>query len=100
MRPNPYLHAFAAAAYIVLIVFVVNSFTSIEAIQQSLYIPIAVLSLFVLSAATMAYLFGYEPYRLYTDGMRGEALAFFVKTLVTFALLVVAYICALLLFVA
>lgn len=47
--------------------------------------PMAMLSLLVLSVAVMAFLFGYEPVHLYAQGRTQEAVAFFWKTVATFA---------------
>ena len=91
MKPSPYVNAILAAAYIVGIVFVIQTFTSYTAPQKTLYIPIGMLGLLVLSTAVMSYLFGFEPFRLYFDNKREEALAFFGRTLGTFAVIVVVY---------
>lgn len=85
MTQNPYLNALMAAAYIALIVsgiFFVGNFAGPE---ESIFIPMAMLSLFVLSAAVMGYLFCYQPFRMYFDGKQKEAVAFFAKTVGTFA---------------
>jgi len=91
VKTSPYLNAVLAAAYIVGIVFVIQAFTSFKGFQQTLYIPIGMLGLLVLSVATMSFLFGYEPFCLYFDNKKEEALVFFGKTIGTFATLVVAY---------
>ncbi len=54
---------------------------------DSVIAPIALLSLFVLSAATMGYIFFYQPAQLYLDGDKKTALDLFVKTLGTFAVI-------------
>ena len=82
---NPYLHAGAAALYIVGIVFVINALTSLH---STLYIPITMLGLFTLSAAVMGFLFFYKPLQLHFDNKRREALTFFFTTVGAFALLV------------
>ncbi|MDE2079316.1 MAG: hypothetical protein KGI73_02915 [Patescibacteria group bacterium] len=92
MKPNPYLNAIFAAAYIVGIVFVIQAFTSFTALQKTLYIPIGMLGLLVLSAAVMSYLFGFEPFRLYFDNKKEDALAFFGRTVGTFAVILVAFL--------
>lgn len=96
MPKSPYVNALLAGAYIVGIVYLLDTVTRTTAIQQTLLIPIGVLSMFVLSAAVMALLFGYQPFRLYFDGKREEALAFLLKTIVSFAALVAAYVIAVL----
>lgn len=91
MKLNPYVNAALAALYIVGIVFVIQAFTSFQALQKTLYIPIGMLGLLVLSAAVMSFLFGFEPFRLYFDNKKEEALAFFGKTVGTFAAIIAAY---------
>ena len=95
---NPFVNAGIAAAYIVGIVFVIQGFTSIVVLQKTLLIPIGMLGLFVLSAATMAFLFGYESFRLYFEGKHHDALSFFLKTILTFAILVTLFVSSILLF--
>jgi len=82
---NSLLNASSAALYIVGIVLVINEITSREALQQTILIPLAVLSLFVLSAAVMGFLFGYEPFQLYFSNQKKEAVVFFLKTIGFFA---------------
>lgn len=92
MPKSPYINAILAGAYIVGIVYLLDAVTRTVAIQQTLLIPIGVLSMLVLSVAVMALLFGYQPFRLYFDGKKDEALAFLLKTVFTFAAFVVAYL--------
>ena len=54
------------------------------------------LALLVLSVAVMAFLFGYEPFKLYFDNKRGEAIRFFAKTLGFFALFAAIFLLSLL----
>ena len=53
-------------------------------------IPILMLSLFTLSAAVMSIIFFYEPFRMYFDGQKQEAVTLVVKTVGYFAVFVVA----------
>jgi hypothetical protein len=53
---------------------------------ESIFIPIAMLSLFVFSAATMSYLFMYEPLQLFLEGKKKDAVNLFIKTLFVFAI--------------
>lgn len=92
MRPSPFVNAALAALYIVGIVFTMNAFTSFQSLEKTLLIPIGVLGLFVLSTATMCFLFGYEPLRLYFDNKQKEALVFFLKTLGSFAALLAVFL--------
>lgn len=94
---NPFLNAVLAAAYIVLVVVVISLFVDREGEAGSLIllIPMAMLSLFVLSAAVMAYLFLFQPFALWSDGKRQEAVTFFLKTVGAFAVITAAVLLAL-----
>lgn len=83
---NPYLRAFLASGYIACVVGAIwlLSETATHG-EDTMVIPLAMLSLLVLSVATMAYLFFYEPLRLHLKGEEQEAVSQFLKTLVTFA---------------
>ena len=83
---KPFYFAFAAAAYIVLIVVGINTVGSILRDQEeTILITMAMLSLFVLSAAIMGFLFLSEPLKLYIDGQKQQAVSFFLKTVGVFA---------------
>jgi hypothetical protein len=84
--PTPLRNAIFAALYIAGIVSLINWFgTVFKDTQDSIMAPMVMLSLLVLSAALMGYLFVYEPLRLYMDGQKKEGFVFFWKTLATFA---------------
>ena len=91
MKMNPFLSALAAAAYIVAIVFFMQSMQAFSKLEETIFIPMFMLSLFVFSAATMAFLFFYQPFRLYADGHKNEAVVYFLKTLGSFAGFVVLF---------
>ena len=98
MTRNPFLNAVLAAAYIVLVVTIISFFvdgTEEGAGDEVMLVPIAMLSLFVLSAAVMGYVFLYQPFALWSDGKRQEALTFFFKTVGAFALITVGVFAAL-----
>lgn len=83
---KPFLHALAAAAYIVIIVFVVQAVSSaLQSQNGTLVIPMTMLSLFVLSAAVMGYLFLSEPLYLLMENKKKEAIIFFGKIVGIFA---------------
>lgn len=82
---NPFLNAAGAALYIVIIVNVIHAFADASPQEDTILAPITMLSLFVLSAAVMGFLFVYKPLTLYLDGQKQNALSFFLKTLGTFA---------------
>lgn len=86
MKPTPLRHASAAALYIVLIVSALFSFADRPEADVTILMPITMLSLLVLSAATMGYLFFFEPVRLALVGKTEEGVRFFMRTLGIFAL--------------
>ena len=85
MTTNPFLNALAAAVYITLVAFVMYYGQRLVGPVDSVIAPIAFLSLFVLSAAIMWYVFFYQPAQLYLDGDKKTARSLFVKTLSIFA---------------
>ena len=99
MTTNPFVNAVLAAGYIMLVVlamqFLMGS-TQEGAGEDIILIPIFMLSLFTLSAAVMGYLFFYQPFVLWFDGKRQEALTFFFKTVGAFALITLGIFSALL----
>lgn len=89
---KPFLHALTAALYIGGIVLAASTIGgALKAKPDTIIIPMTMLSLFVLSAAVMGFLFVYEPVRLLIENKKREALVFFGKTVVFFACFVVAY---------
>ena len=89
---KPFLHALAAALYIVVIVLVIQFFGSALKNQaDTIIIPMTMLSLFVLSAAVMGFLFLSEPLRLLIENRKQEALAFFGKVVGFFACFVAVF---------
>lgn len=88
---KPYIKALGAAAYIVLITSVMRFITDhLSAKPDTAFAPMLFLSLFVVSAAVMAWLFFYEPVKLLTENKRGEAVSYFGKTLGIFVVFAVA----------
>lgn len=85
MTKNPFYNAFAAAGYIILVVLGINSMSRF-APEDNILMPMAALSLLVLSVCVMGFVFFFEPFRMYFDGKRAEALALFGKTVAIFAL--------------
>ncbi len=89
---KPFLRAFGAAVYIVIIVLIVWGIGSALKNQpDTIVIPMAMLSLFVLSAAVMGYLFLSEPLQFLLEGKKQEATFFFGKTVAFFACFVAIY---------
>lgn len=87
MKNNPLINALLAGMYILLVVGIIYSLQSPNT-PDTIFAPIFLLSLFTLSAAVMAFIFFYQPFKLYFDNHRKEALTYFMKTVGYFALLV------------
>lgn len=60
--------------------------------EDSFLAPVAMISLFTLSAAVMAYLFGYQPFQLYFDNKRKEAVNLFLQTVLIFGLITALFL--------
>lgn len=84
MFKNPYLNSIYAEAYIIIVVSIMNAIAKPNT-PDTFFDPIAAISLFVLSAAVMGYLFIGEPLQLYLDGEKKRAVTFFMQTLICFA---------------
>lgn len=91
MTKNPILNAILAAGYICGLVSLMSLFVDSEVEHVvPMLIPILMLSLFTLSAAVMTMIFFYEPFRMYFDGQKQEAVTLVVKTVGYFAVFAVA----------
>lgn len=84
MTKNPLLNALAALGYIILVASVMFYGIRHTGPDNSVIIPIAMLSLFTLSAAMMGYIFCSQPLQLYLDGKKKEAINLFLKTVAIF----------------
>ncbi len=82
---TPLFHAAAAAAYIGLISLFFFYGSSLFGPDDNALMPMAMLSLLVLSVAIMGYLFFYRPVLLYVGGDKTGAISFFLKTTGLFA---------------
>ena len=90
MTRNPFLNALAAFLYIALVASLMFYGQRIVApVEDWVIMPIAMISLFTLSAAMMGYIFLSKPFELYSDNKKSEAMNLFVKTLLTFAFITV-----------
>ncbi len=96
MLKNPYYNAILAAAYIALIVLLINGASVLKIPDNTILIPIIMLSLLVLSVAIMGILFFYEPARLFLENQRREALVFFGKSAAVFACFILILVVTLL----
>lgn len=89
MTKNPLINALAAIVYIILVASVMFYGTKNIGPSNSIIAPIAVVSLFTLSAAVMGYLFCYQPGMLYFDGKKKEAIRLFLQTVGVFGVITV-----------
>jgi len=84
MSKNPFINAVAASLYIITLVLVMNWGSQVAPKNAQIMAPIVMLSLFTLSAAVMAYLFGYQPVQMYFDGKKKQAVRLFLQTVAVF----------------
>lgn len=90
MTKNPIINGLSASIYIILVALVMNFIgKNASGINQSLLVPVAVISLFTLSAAIMGFLFGYQPGQLYFDKQKKEAVKLFLQTVAVFGAITV-----------
>lgn len=89
MTRNPVLNALAASLYIVIIGVMMTVGTRYAPKGPTFIAPIAVISLFTLSAAIMGYVFCFEPGQLYFSGKKKEAVSLFLQTVLAFGCLTV-----------
>jgi hypothetical protein len=80
MTKNPFLNALGASVYIGLVVLLMNVSSNIDNSANELVVASMMLSLFTLSVAVMGYIFFYEPFKMYLDGKKEEAVKLFLQT--------------------
>lgn len=85
MSNNPFANALAATLYISAVASVMYYGSHYANQTNSIVAPIALMSLFTLSAAVMAYLFIYGPAQLYFAGKKKQGVDLFLKTVAVFA---------------
>jgi hypothetical protein len=85
MSKNPIVNGLAASVYIILIASVMNFGTKIMSQPDTFLAPVAVISLFTLSAAVMGYVFCYQPVQLYFEEKKKQAVRLFLQTVIVFA---------------
>ena len=83
--------ALVATVYIVFIVLAIQTLGSVLP-EETILIPIMMLSLFVFSAAIMGFLFLYEPFNLYMENRKREAVVFFGQVVGIFAGFIVMFL--------
>jgi hypothetical protein len=89
MNKNPFLNAVFAVMYIMLVASVMYYGLETVAPADTIIMPIAMISLFTLSAAVMGYLFLYGPIQLYLEGDKKGAMNLFLKTVFVFAIITI-----------
>ncbi len=86
MTKSPITNALAAIAYIVIVasaMFYGSNYA--KQMDDTVFAPIAIISLFTLSAAVMGYIFLGQPLQLYLDDKKKEAVDLFLRTVAIFA---------------
>jgi predicted membrane channel-forming protein YqfA (hemolysin III family) len=91
MKLTPFINAMSAAVYIVLVVLLIWSLQTFSSLEDTIFIPMFMLSLLVLSVAIMGFLFFFKSLFLYMDGHKDKALEFFLKTVGFFACFVLVF---------
>ena len=89
MTKNPIINSLFASLYIFAIVALMTWGTSMVSPKDSFIAPVAMISLFTLSAAVMGYLFLYQPIQLYFDSKKKEAVKLFLQTVGVFGLITI-----------
>lgn len=87
MSKHPVLNGLSALAYIVIIASVMFWGSRMIPREDTFLAPIAMISLFTLSAAVMGYIFLFQPAQLYFDGKKKQAVSLFLQTIVVFGCL-------------
>ena len=88
---KPFYYALGAIVYIVLIVLAMST-TKYFPQKENIIVPITMLTLFVLSAAVMGFLFLSEPVKLFLENRKQEAVMFFLKTVGFFACFLAVFV--------
>lgn len=90
MKWNPFLNAVAASAYIGCVALFMHFIESIRHdTPDTLVDGMGFISLFVFSAAIMAFLFFYQPTLKLLENKKAEAVSYFLKTLGIFGAITV-----------
>jgi len=102
MKNNPIVlslgHAVLASVYIILVVWMISNGERLFGQEESFWIPVAMLMLFVLSATVVGSLVLGRPILMYIDGAKKQALEFlgftvgwlFALTVLVFLVMVVS----------
>jgi heme O synthase-like polyprenyltransferase len=87
MSKNPFYNALSATTYVILIVFLLTLMMSNVSTEDSIIIPIIMISLLTLSVAVMGYIFFYQPVLLFIDKKREEAIKLFLQSVGMFGVI-------------
>ena len=85
MTKNPFINALTATLYISCIAVFMFYVTKTFPQKDTVLAPIAMISLFTLSAAIMGFVFLYQPLQLLLDGHKKKAVDLFLQTVAVFA---------------
>ena len=96
MTKDPRINAAVAALYVSAVATLMYYAPHLIGPNRSVLVPIAVLSLFVLSAAIMVYVFCLEPIKLYAAHKEAEGVQLFLRTVTYFAFITCVFFCLLL----
>lgn len=96
MTNKPLVNAFLATLYIVSIASFMFFGLARSHPDDTVFAPIAFLSLFTLSAAVMGYIFLYQPILLLVEGQKKKAASLFLQTVgyfgaITFLVLILIF---------
>jgi hypothetical protein len=81
MTTNPFINALAALGYIVAVVLLIFYGGPAIGPKDTVFIPMAMLSLFVFSAGAMSYIVLYQPVVMFWENKKAEATGLFLKTI-------------------
>jgi len=87
MAKTPFINAISASVYIVAVSLLMFNANKLFGPKDTILTPIAVLSLFTLSAAVMGYLFLYQPLMLFLESKKKQAVDLFLQTVMVFAII-------------
>lgn len=86
MTKNPFINAFSALGYILLVVSVMSFIMQTQQDKPDTFAaPIVFLSVLTLSVTVMAYIFFYQPLQFFIENKKKEAVNLFVRTVTIFA---------------
>lgn len=88
-----FINAIGTTAYIILVASFMFSLRSFQGLEEIVFIPIAMLLLFVCSAAITGFLVFGKPVMLYIDGKKREAVSLLGYTIgILFLITIIAFI--------